>query len=192
MSPRFAVLAVALAAALTGTAHADTITPISPDNTWYEFDVTDLAPTLGWVDLDNSPLSFTFTNSSTVALTVVDGGFGGDRYQVFDNGASLGLTSPGTNTYDPSGGSYVTDFDAALADSRYSSAIFYLAAGTHVIMGLLSESALADGEPLNNSVGGLRLAPVPLPATALLLLSGGGLMSLFRRRRPQAGALASA
>jgi hypothetical protein len=75
------------------------------------------------------------------------------------------------------------NFDTALGNSNYSFATYLLSAGTHSITGVLSQSALDEfGSPLNATVGGLRLAPVPLPGALLMFLSGAGLLGCLRRR----------
>ena len=171
--------------------HADTVA-ITADNTWHAFDVDDFSATSGgleWIDVNNgSALTYSFTLAADAALTIVDAGFAGDRFEVFDNGVSLGLTSTATNTYPTSVG---TNFDAALNNANYSFATYLLTAGTHQITGLLTQSALAGGQPLNATVGGLRVAPVPLPASLLLFLSGSGLLG-FMRRRPSNNAVQAA
>jgi len=178
------VLAAALALGFGGAVHATTLA-IAPNDGWHAFDVDDFTAASGgteWIDLgDGSPLSFSVTTSVAATLTVVDGGFAGDTFHVTDNGALIGTTSsvPQGNVVDSVG----TNFDAALASGNYSFATFLLSAGTHLISGSLAQSLLLNGEPLNATVGGLRVSAVPLPATLPLLLSGGWLVGLIRRRR---------
>ena len=180
-------MALALALCAGGTAHATTIAVSPDDSSWHQLDVApDFALSGGfeWIDAaTNEALSFTFTNATSILLTIVDGGFAGDRFEVFDGSASLGLTSLAGNSFPNSVG---VDFDTALTNSAYSFATFLLAPGTHTISGRLTTSALLDdGTPLNSTVGGLRLTPtpVPLPASALFLMSGTGLLAFLRRRR---------
>ena len=166
---------------------------LAKDGLWHTFDVDDTyskSNGVEWIDAqidtgyadDGSVLHFTFTLLEIAKLTVVDGGFAGDQFQVFDNGTSLGFTSNPTNNYPTS---LSTDFDAALTNSLYSSAVFYLAAGQHDITGLLSASATVNSIPLNATVGAVSLSSVPEPSTFGLLLAGSGLISIgvFSRRR---------
>jgi hypothetical protein len=119
-------------------------------------------------------------------LTVVDAGFSGDQFSVFSNGVTLSETSRAVNSYPTSIG---LDFDGALANASYSRGVYSLAAGSYVVGGSLLSSASDDtGAPLNSTVGGLKVevtsvSVVPLPAAALLLLPGLGVMGLTARRR---------
>lgn len=181
---KVATLMLALSVAMACEAQASTVA--LTDSSWHSFDVDPLTATSGgleWIDInDGSALDFTINLAAPALVTVVDGGFSGDRFQVFDNGTALGLTSVAPNSYPKS---VSTNFDAALAGG-YSTASFLLGAGVHDLTGTLFTSALdSSNQPLNATVGALRLEPVPLPGAALLLLSGGGLLPLLRRRRAQ-------
>ena len=167
--------------ALTSQAQAATL---NVDGVWNTFDVDSSLSNSGnleWIALDGSPLSFDFTLSQSAYLRVVDGGFAGDRFQIFDNGNTLGTTSNTTNNYPNSIG---LDFDLALADSSYSQGIYLLSAGQHSITGLLSLSALDDSNPpINATVGAVSLTSVPLPAAAWLYATGAALIGAVSRRR---------
>jgi hypothetical protein len=176
------LLAAALLSALVAQAEAATL---DANGAWNTFDVdnlTSISRNLEWIDLnDGSPLSFNFTLSGSAYLKVVDGGFAGDRFNVFDNGNLLDQTSVAVNTYPASVG---LAFDQAFADSNYSRGVFLLEAGNHSITGLLSQSALDDtNSPINATVGAVSLTAVPLPAAAWLYLTGTALMGFVSRRR---------
>ncbi|MEI7465511.1 MAG: VPLPA-CTERM sorting domain-containing protein [Burkholderiales bacterium] len=187
------LMAVAMLALAGVTSANATLVTINNSNygVWQTFDVVD--PTLGlgnnglnWIDQnDGTDLSFSVTVADGFIgkLTVVDAGFSGDRFTVFSGISSLGNSSAAVNSYPNSIG---LDFDAALANSNFSRGIYELAAGTYTITGSLLSSALDDAnEPLNATVGALRVdvSPVPLPAAALLLLNGLGVFGLAARRR---------
>ena len=183
-----------LLSAIAGGAHATTIA-VATDGGWNEFDVDSFASgNVKWIDNftgapqhtgDLSPLSFTFTLATQGLLKVVDGSFAGDRFEVFNGSASLGMTSavPVTAFEDnpPNAG---TDFDAAFADhTNFSYASILLAAGTYTITGALTQSVTLGGAPLESTAGAISVAPVPLPAAVWLLASGLLGFAKFGRRR---------
>lgn len=174
------LLAAALLSALCTQAQASTLVA---DGAWNAFDVDDISSVssgLEWIDLDGNALSFDFTLTGSAYLKVVDGGFAGDRFNVYDNGVLLNQTSVATNTYPASIG---LDFDAAYASPLYSQGLFWLGTGSHSITGLLSQSALNGTVAFNATVGAVSLTAVPVPAAAWLYLTGIALMGLVFRRR---------
>jgi PEP-CTERM motif len=177
-----------LAACLLALSAPSFAVPLVADGQWNIFDVDELSAAsgdLGWIDIFNggAPLSFEFDIAAGYfgTLTVVDGGFAGDRFTVKDGDTTLGMTSTSVSNTDVNIG---LDFDAALADTAYSRASFTLAAGSHSIKGWLSQSALFDGAPLNATVGALRLevSAVPEPSALAMLLAGVGVLGFVARR----------
>lgn len=171
----------AIAAFLSFSANA---IPIAADGAWNAFDVDPLSATsagLEWIALDGSAISFDLTLAGPAQLKVIDGGFAGDRFEVFDNGVSLGLSSAARGSYPSSVG---LDFDHAWGDSSYSRGIFTLGAGTHSITGILVASALDDsGARIDATVGAVSITPVPEPETFALMLAGLAAIAFVPRRR---------
>ena len=179
-------LAAAVAALALPAAHA---TSLAADGQWAVFDVdsmTAVSAGLEWIDLGTGEalvFDFTIGAGQVGTLTVVDGGFAGDRFDVNANGALLGRTSAAVPGYPASIG---LDFDAALADTGYSRAAYTFGAGTWHVSGLLAESVIVAGLPLDATVGGVRLvvSPVPEP-TPLVMLTVGLALVAFARRSAQ-------
>lgn len=184
-------LAAAMVSAVAMPVGATTIT-LAADGQWQAFDVDNtysISGGLEWIDLqssagyntDGSALDFKINLQSAAVLTVVDGGFAGDQFKIFDNGLALGYTSVPTNSYP---NSVAANFDAALANPSYSSAEFFLSAGQHDITGLLSLSATDNsGTAFNATFGAVNLTAVPVPAALGLFLAGSGFLGVFSRRR---------
>jgi hypothetical protein len=105
-------------------------------------------------------------------LTVTDLQADIDSFEVFDFGSSIGITPLADLNHTLCG----INPDACIADG-YSSASFFLGAGSHSI-------TLFDVDP-NGSTGqgAFRVDPVPEPGTLLLIGSGLAGVALRRRRR---------
>lgn len=173
--------------------------PLIANNGWSTFDVDSFAASSGgleWIDTSTyAPLAFDFTIAagSQGNLTVVDAGFAGDTFTVFNGLVTLGTTSSVPVTeYNDSPPNIGLDYSAAFADhANFSYATYNLGAGTYSIRGLLAQSVtigrtpFLPGEPLNATVGALRLevSPVPEPETVAMLLAGLGLIGATLRRR---------
>lgn len=172
IKPTLRALAVAAATVTAGLgampAPAATLNLVA-DSGWTRFAFGDVGTTAG--------RSFSFTLATNAVLTLVDGFFAGDQFEVFNHGTSLGTTSvpvtPSANTG--------MNFDAALADGQHSFGVFNLGPGTY----LISMNVIARSPGSGNHLGAIRLdmAAVPVPAGGALLLSGLGMAALLRRRR---------
>ena len=165
---------------------------------WQEFNVSDtdaLDHSVDWIDFANSnspsfgtPLAFTFTIAAgeVGSFTVVDGGFAGDTFKLTNFGSDIAITSTVASTVYSTAPDTGNNFDAALADPAFSSAVLTFTEGSYSVSGRLGQSVtLDDMSPLNATLGAVRLtvAPIPEPSTYALLLGGLGLVSLLARRR---------
>ena len=188
---------LAAAACAAAPAGATTVS-LAADGQWVGFNVNDLDAVshgVEWIDNENtlspgfgSPLSFSFTIGAGQSglLRVVDAGFSGDTFSLFNHGASLGTTSAVPVTTFDSAVDRGLDYTASFADrAHFSSATFVLGAGSYLITGALAQSLLFDGSPLNSTAGGLSLtmAPVPEPGTLAAMLLGMTLVAGAVRRR---------
>jgi hypothetical protein len=194
---RPALAAAAAALALAAPAHATTVN-LAADGQWNAFDVSDLDAASGgteWIDNNDSlspdfgsalQFAFTVAAGTQATLTVVDGGFAGDRFTVTNHGTALGSTSVvPAQAYGAGIPDVGTDFDAALANAAFSHANFTLGAGSYLIGGTLLQSVTFDGSPLNATVGAVKLSvsAVPEASTTLLMLAGLLGIGFFARNR---------
>jgi hypothetical protein len=117
---------------------------------------------------------WTFNSAVATQLTVTDAFTIGDRFQIFDFGVSIGLTSAPVGS-----GDCGDDPVPCLANPNVSHALFNLAAGAHsiTIIPTLAPSGGGAGYFIVNTAA----AAVPEPSTWLLL--GSGLITLVCVRR---------
>ena len=125
---------------------------------------TDFAPAPPW----------TFSTPSGVLLTVTDTFEAGDRFEVFDFGASIGLTSAPAGSDDCG-----SDPVVCLATAGISERAFSLASGAHSI------SITPVIAPSGGGAGFFLLQPVPEPQSWTLLASAVlAFLALRRRSHP--------
>jgi len=174
--------------ALAFTAPAPALAdPISLD-TWYEFSFTDPGvPAVGCDPADpaggfclsssgtpTSPVGAPpWTLTGSAVLTVTDAFGSGDRFEVFDFGASLGLTSlPGV------GGDCGDDPVPCLVDPLISQGSFLLGAGSHEV------TIIPVDSPVGGGAGYLSAsAVVPEPGSGLLFGGSLAILALLYMRR---------
>lgn len=168
MKPVRLLLATAITA-LSLNAHAVTA---PTDGSWFDFDFDATGSAL--YDLSTLDTNFTFTIAQASVLRAVDLGFSGDRFEIFANGTSLGLTS-----FAPIAAGDEQQFDAAtaLSDGRWSNGSWNLAAGSYTITGV------AHLSPFGGGYGQMSVTAVPEPESWAMLLAGLGMLGAIARRR---------
>jgi hypothetical protein len=154
------------------------------------------------VSAPSSPWTITLSRSGT--LTVTDVQTAGDQFTLFDNGVAMTLaaspfTAPGQNPGQAgaAGGNTstpscincetgMTDINAALGDTNYSSGTFALDPGVNNITGTFNGSiGFGSFEFIAEAAG------VPEPATWAMMLGGIGAVGAgMRMRRKTAAVLA--
>lgn len=162
----------------SGAAAAVTLAP----NT--EFTIFPSSPSLGgsWF----TTFQFTVEANTTAELTVVDMCHGGDQYEIFNFGSSLGFTTPIGSFTSNCLLSPTQAETIALPDPRWGEAIFNLGPGTYDISGVTT----VDGGPGANRAA-IRLdveelpTVIPEPSTllGLGLALGLGALSLNRKQK---------
>ena len=193
MIRRHLLATLTLAAAGAAAPALATDLPLPGNGQWSSFAVdsflSEAGVGTGWIDDAGAPLTFSFAIGAGMrgTLTVVDAAFAGDSFSVTNFGVLLGLTSSVPVGSFESAVAVGTDFNAALADTRFSRGVFSLGSGSYRIGGALAQSVTLGGAPLNATVGGLRLdvavAPVPEPSSLAMLFAGFGVTGLLIRRR---------
>jgi hypothetical protein len=104
----------------------------------------------------------TFTFDGAACLSITDAFFPGDRFEVLDNGGSIGLASNPTLVFE---GSIATNPDDAFHDPRYSSETFVLPDAAHSI----TINVIAN--PFNSGGAFIRIDECPPEARATLAVS---------------------
>lgn len=159
-------------------------------NTWYTFGFIGtgnaLVSGVGFVPGTNPPdgnpvvaaddPAWTITLAGPATLAVLDLFLSIDQFEMFNNLASIGLTSAPI-----AGGACGSDISCALADPNYSRGVYNLAAGDYSITG--SQVAGQSG------AGVFQITSTAVPEPASLALFGASLAgagaSLLRRRKPR-------
>lgn len=163
------MLALAAGLSATGAANATPVTPLDLDTGWTTFAFGDVGT------LAKRTYSFSLTGHAV--LKIVDGFTSGDRFEVFVNGISRGLTSM-TTTGDRVG----SRWDDAYADADFTKRSFHFGPGTYIISILVAQRS-PETAGLHNASVRLDTSPVPVPAAGLLLLSAIGAAAAARRRK---------
>jgi hypothetical protein len=143
------VLAACLFLSMTVAAKA-AVVDLTVGGDWYEFDFS--RPGDPWSN------EFSFKLLTPGILTVTDGAYAEDIFEVFNNGKRLGLTeAPIFEGSVP----FTTSYDEAAKDPRWSTGVWKLDAGEHRISGFVTQTIWGGS-------GALRVDPVPVPGAGCL------------------------
>jgi hypothetical protein len=161
-------LAMALLAGFTfAAAPAADASPIAVDGGWTNFT---------WIGgagpIDSPADGFQFTSATSVVVQITDCCTIGDRFEVFVNGVSAGLTS----APDGAGPSGAFDGPASWADARLSKIALALGPGSYDIdiTVTTSVSSLSSG-------GFIQVLGVPEPGALVLLAAAALLLACTRQ-----------
>jgi hypothetical protein len=123
--------------AFVESAPAQVETVIVPGDGWHLFTVAGAGSFA-----EEGP--FTYSSELVTRVTVTDVGCIGDEFRVHDGESPLGETSPVETGACPDPDDITTP-DAAFADGRYSSGVFFLAPGSHAINIEVTEDPFTSG-----------------------------------------------
>lgn len=171
------ILACVVGFGVSAAVKADPIVFANP--LWYEFSFDGpgsfagscgalCIPSSGGNSIFAPPQPWTFTAPTGGILTVTDANVNGDRFEIFDFGVSLGLTSEPAQTIS----SCSNDPVPCSTDPLMSHGTFALAVGNHSITIQVVLSRFGEG------VGYFRtdIAQVPEPGVLLLVLVAMGML----------------
>src|SRR5262245_27787105 len=148
-------------------------TSITVDGGWLNFTWTD-----GIGPIDTPSDGFQFTSATSVVVQITDAGLIGDRFEIFVDSASQGLTSAPVG----SGPSGAFSGPAAWADSRLSKISLNLGPGSYDIDISVNTSIAV---PAGGFIQVLSVVPEP-SLLGMLALGFAGLLGLGARRQASA------